>query len=265
MNELGRAFVFLFLTLSLFSNVLSQADAVQSGNTYGKSVSILNKTGVQISEYVNGKTTSRIFRFDEIIDKAGLGDINNDGTDELILFSHKKESETNYTDMPNGYIFNLNVYKIGDDKADLLWSDNGTLQYGNPDVTPPDDMGSVGDIDNSGQNILIIRHARSDMSPAVFDFLQWENNALSIQQTISFEADKVDVGIFDYLKKYARLKNEEAMPFLSGIGFDSRQKGNKIHAGLITISDEGRIASYAVGGIITNNKFVVKEVLERIF
>jgi hypothetical protein len=111
------------------------------------------------------------------------GDIDNDGRNELIACcdtttnGHWREG---YTDMK----YRVYVCRLVDRKLDVLWTDSAKLGYGEPEM--PDYFWSIADFQNLGYNQLLVTQSQSDVSPTIYDLLEWNRNANGLVRRASF-------------------------------------------------------------------------------
>ena len=169
------------------------------------------------------------------------GDIDNDGMEELITFSHNKKDEKHHEDNIS-YSLILTVYKFKKTGLELIWTDDAKFGYGYSNVVPQGDtLAGIGDIDNSGRNRLMIIHPSSDVSADSYDFLIWKNGVLKKEYV-----DAVFEG------KYMTKSGD-----ITGISFSEFNGKKLLRAGLLDYST-GTINGIEVYGLIENGKFKVR-------
>ena len=125
------------------------------------------------------------YAFPGEIEPPVLGDINNDGRDELLVFLHYRRDTTE--EGASGVEFALAIYTIEPKGLKLLWTDNGDFEYGccSDIATGSDDMLGVGDIDGSGKNKLFVWLSVSDVS-FPYSLLVWKDGRLEKESTWNF-------------------------------------------------------------------------------
>jgi hypothetical protein len=135
------------------------------------------------------------------------GDINNDGKEEFLTFFHRKRytSEDGLSDTS----FALTIYSIQPKGLSLLWSDDTELNYGccSDIAAGTDGLASVGDIDGSGENKLLVEPGVSDVS-SPYDICIWSNNRLEKVLSALFDSYPYD-GV-------SRLTSADGIPLLKG-------------------------------------------------
>jgi hypothetical protein len=115
--------------------------------------------------------------------KDGLivGDINNDGQNDIIFTSRENDPSYNEgyeEDIPlrlNIWTFNKSINKF-----ELLWCDNGQLEFKSYFHSPS--LSCVADVDGSGINRIITKQDFSDVSPWAFSFLVWKEDKIEYEQ-----------------------------------------------------------------------------------
>ena len=129
-----------------------------------------------------------------IIDQAIVGNIDNAGANELITFSFSK------TDVPKSsdedvesfdQDLTLSIWQVSQNKYEILWQDSGELGYHITVWMPPDELVTVGDVENTGKNTLVVSHAQSDASPTHYDFLTWADTSLKLKRSIVLTDGKI--------------------------------------------------------------------------
>jgi hypothetical protein len=112
-----------------------------------------------------------------------VGDIDNDGRNEIIACC---DTTTNgrwregYPDMK----YRVYVCRYVGRKLEVLWDDQARLGYGEPEM--PDYFWSVADFQNIGHNQLLVTRSQSDVSPTVYDLLEWDGRAKHLRRRTSF-------------------------------------------------------------------------------
>ncbi len=123
----------------------------------------------------------RRYAFNFPIEQAAIGDIDNDGQGEVVVFSDYEKRVGEFLDddyLGYSVTFALSIYKPTPQGLILLWSDLGSLGYGyNTEMSGIDSLGGIGDIDGSGKNGLIVRPGVSDVSFPV-ELLYWQGDKL---------------------------------------------------------------------------------------
>lgn len=118
-----------------------------------------------------------IFRY--CVEQVRVGDINNDGNNELVFLGGES--------LPReliGYPYNLCIAKWDTLGLHLLWDDSTKLGY--RVLNMPDFLLFIADIINVGCNQLLVSLSQSDVSPTVFNLLTWDENKGYLKRTKSF-------------------------------------------------------------------------------
>lgn len=112
-----------------------------------------------------------------------VGDIDNDGRNELIACC---DTTTNgrWPKHRPGMKYRIYVYRYIGKKLEILWDDHATLGYGEPIM--PDYFWSVADFRNVGRNQLLASRSQSDVSPTLYDLLDWNRDAGGLRRQKSF-------------------------------------------------------------------------------
>ena len=112
-----------------------------------------------------------------------VGDIDNDGRNEFIACC---DSTTNgrWREGVAGMEYCIYVCRLVGNKLHILWTDNAKLGFGEPNM--PDYFWSVADFQNLGHNQLLVTRSQSDVSPTVYDLLEWSGNDSGLSRQASF-------------------------------------------------------------------------------
>lgn len=129
-----------------------------------------------------------------IIDQAIVGDIDNAGGNELITLSFRKtDGPKSGGEDAESYDKNLtlSIWQATRNRYERLWQDSGELGYHITAWMPPDQLVTVGDVENTGKNTLVVSHAQSDVSPTHYDFLVWADASLKLKGSIILTDGKI--------------------------------------------------------------------------
>jgi hypothetical protein len=112
-----------------------------------------------------------------------VGDIDNDGRNELIACC---DSTTNgrWQESWPGMKYCVYVCRLVNKTLQMLWTDEAKLGYGEDEM--PDYFWSVADFQNLGRNQLLVTRSQSDVSPTVYDLLEWSGNDKGLSRHASF-------------------------------------------------------------------------------
>ncbi len=112
-----------------------------------------------------------------------VGDIDNDGRNELIACC---DTTTNgrWRKRYMGMKYCVYVCRYAGKRLEVLWNDHAKLGYGDPIM--PDYFWSVADFQNLGRNQLLVSRSQSDVSPTLYDLLEWNRDARSLSRQTSF-------------------------------------------------------------------------------
>ena len=130
-----------------------------------------------------------------IVDQALVGDIDNIKGNELITLSFSKTDGYEFGDEDMGAAgpadYTLSVWRVKQNKYELAWQDSSEMGYHTYVVIPPDRLVTVGDVENTGKNTLVLSHAQSDVSPTHYDFLIWADASLKLKRSIILSDGKI--------------------------------------------------------------------------
>ncbi len=208
-------------------------------NRNGKDeIIIFNGSLFQVYEWGKNKFAEEVYNLLELknhkVYQAVIGDIDNDSSNELILFSYPKNLPI---EKYSGPLY-LSIWKYKDRKVKMLWSDQERLGFSSSGMIPPETLVCVGDIFNEGRNHLIVKAAQSDASPSIYIFLSWSKNRLKFKRTAAFINYKVvrfyknEDKLFPYIwQKFKVIKIKNQTKILAPI-FDKEGDGS----GIIKIS-----------------------------
>jgi hypothetical protein len=112
-----------------------------------------------------------------------VGDIDNDGRNELIACCDTTTSGRWPKHRP-GMKYRIYVYRYIGKKLEILWDDHAMLGYGEPIM--PDYFWSVADFQNLGRNQLLVTRSQSDVSPTMYDLLEWNGDDKGLSRHASF-------------------------------------------------------------------------------
>ncbi|GEM_PF-5890800 len=112
-----------------------------------------------------------------------VGDIDNDGRNELIACC---DTTTNgrWREGYPGMRYCVYICRLAGKELEVIWNDSAKLGYGEPIM--PDYFWSVADFQNVGHNQLLVTRSQSDVSPTIYDLLEWNRDASSLVRRTSF-------------------------------------------------------------------------------
>jgi len=159
--------------------------------------------------------------FPYYVESALVGDIDNDNLNELLLFCCEEASSYERF----GCKYYLCVVKYDGQKINIFWSDSQRLRFEDSGIVPPDKLVCIADIENKGNNQLVVTGGQSDVSPTNYGLLNWVNGGL--ERTKSFSVSKGAIRTGNSAKDKPMRKNrkksreekferEEIHPFLIG-------------------------------------------------
>lgn len=154
--------------------------------------------------------------FPYYIESAVIGDIDNDKLNELLLFCCEEPSVYERF----GCKYYLCVVKYVDQKMNLFWSDNQELGLRATDVFPPPKMSCIADIENKGNNQLLIIGAQSDVSPSGYILYNWVNG--NLEKTKVFRVEKGSLLIPDGIRREPQRKPKRGEKSEKGEKFERR-------------------------------------------
>lgn len=159
----------------------------------------------------NGSNFEKVtFLFPEIIDQAIVGNLDSENGDELITFglTETYDSDRYYLD-PS---YTLQLYQSNRFNYELIWQDSKRMGYSNTGIIPPDKLVTIGNVENTGKNQLVVMHAQSDVSPSHYDFIMWEDAGLELKKSVILALGKS----WDYDVFYSRKPQPETPPYIVG-------------------------------------------------
>jgi hypothetical protein len=112
-----------------------------------------------------------------------VGDIDNDGRNELIACCDTT-TDGRWPKHRPGMKYHVYVCRYTGKRLEVLWDDHAKLGYGEPIM--PDYFWSVADYRNTGRNQLLITRAQSDVSPTVYNLLEWDDKIKGLSRRESF-------------------------------------------------------------------------------
>ncbi len=161
------------------------------------------------------------YDFPYYVESALVGDIDNDKLNELLLFCCEEPSSYDR----RGCKYNLCVVKYNDQKINILASDSQGLGFEASDIVPPDKLICIVDIENKGNNQLVVTGGQSDVSPTNYSLLNWVNGNLERTKSFSVTKGSMKTGnssrdkpMRDKRKRNRgeKFEHEEIHPFLIG-------------------------------------------------
>jgi hypothetical protein len=123
--------------------------------------------------------TRRVYDFPYQIDNLVVGDINNDGRNEVVLSASDEK-------LVDGFERErICVARLVDAGLDVLWNDRGGLKLGDNRVTPADRMLTVADLENRHHDeLLVCRPATGERpDPSSYFLVDWQGGQLRILRT----------------------------------------------------------------------------------
>lgn len=110
----------------------------------------------------------RTTTFRYCVEQVRVGDINNDGNNELVFLGGDS--------LPKdviGYPYHLCITKWDTSGLHMLWDDSTKLGYGVRNM--PDFLLPIADVTNRGYNQMLISRSQSDVSPTEYNLLEWND------------------------------------------------------------------------------------------
>ena len=108
------------------------------------------------------------YAFPYLVDDAIIGDVNNDGHNELVVLGYD----------PKGYIYNLCVVRLQGRRAAIVFNDSGRFGFVKFTIVPPDWLVCIADLVGDGTNQLVAAEEQSDMGPTHYSILKWASGKL---------------------------------------------------------------------------------------
>ena len=138
--------------------------------------------------------------FPYLIEQVRIGDINNDGDNELVFFCGESLPHERI-----GYPYHLCIAKWKDSRLNMFWDDSVKLDYAVRNM--PDFLILIADVINKGYNQLLISRSQSDVSPTSYNLLKWNDKTGSLELNKSFRITDKVVPDDSYIS---------SLPFISG-------------------------------------------------
>lgn len=150
-------------------------NAMTYGNLFGdnsKAFYVVYKNRIEQYKYNGKKFLKQEFKLPVLYTpkQAKIGDIDNDGKNELVVFVSDKEGRFTSSEK-----LSLIIYKTNE-KSELTVAYFGTFSY--KGGQNPDTLVCIDDIYNTGQNKLVIKLGKSDVGPSEYKVLSFQNNKL---------------------------------------------------------------------------------------
>lgn len=155
-----------------------------------------------VSQYKwNGKNfLAQTAVFPYLIEQVRIGDINNDGDNELVFFCGESLPHDRI-----GYPYHFCIAKWKDSRLNMIWDDNTKLDYGVSNM--PDFLILIADVVNTGFNQLLLSRSQSDVSPTEYNLLLWNSEKRNLEFNKSFRITNQIVPGDSYIS---------SLPFISG-------------------------------------------------
>jgi hypothetical protein len=159
-----------------------------------------------------GKTAE--FRY--LVEQVRIGDINNDGDNELVFFCGESLPHERI-----GYPYHLCIAKWKDSRLNILWDDSAKLDYAVRNM--PDFLILIADVVNTGYNQLLLSRSQSDVSPTAYNLLKWNDKKGRLELNKSFKISNQILpadthhNIMPYLTSKLNSITQNDTTFLSGI------------------------------------------------
>ena len=130
--------------------------------------------------WAGGKLRPRRAVFPFLVDQVQIGDVNNDGRNELVFFCEDSIPISH----PDFHPYHLCIASWRGARLVRLWDDNTKLGYEVGNM--PDFLVCIADLGNRGRNQILVSKCQSDVSPTRFNVLTWNGKAASLELTRSF-------------------------------------------------------------------------------
>lgn len=121
------------------------------------------------------------FNFPYFVGDALIGDIDNNGENELVLFCYKQRVNDDHT----GELFYLCVVEVIQDEINIKWNNEGRHKFGITVIVPYDYLECIADIENTGINQLVITEGQTDPSPTRYNLFTWDTDSLALTKRFS--------------------------------------------------------------------------------
>jgi len=113
-----------------------------------------------------------------LVDQVQIGDVNNDGRNELVLFCEDSTGQTDF------YPYYLRVASWAGSRLVWLWDDSMKLGYSVCNM--PDYLVCIADLTNKRHNQVLVSESQSDVSPTTFHLLTWNRKVGGLELAKSF-------------------------------------------------------------------------------
>lgn len=190
--------------------------------------------------------------FPYLIEQARIGDINNDGANELVFFCGES--------LPHdiiGYRYHLCIAKWRDSTLKMLWDDSTRLDYGVRNT--PDFLILIVDVVNTGQKQLLVSRSQSDMSASKYNLLKWDDKKGSLELNKSFRITNQIVPGDSYIRSLPFISGKlnyltkDDTTILSGIMVTAGEKYSECHYNIFKIEDDSLIQVHTIFHKLTSS------------
>jgi hypothetical protein len=150
---------------------------------------ILSVAGhVLITYSWNGKSfVSQKQELPYFVDDIKVGDIANDGRNELVMLTYKRPFEGSYQWDSYGIV----VARYSDTGILPVWNDNKELKIARNGSWPSDNLVCIADVMGVGHNQLLCAVGQSDVEANIYYVLQWSDGGLKRVNRLIIEDGKL--------------------------------------------------------------------------
>jgi hypothetical protein len=200
-----------------------------------------------VNRYIwNGKKfLAQTAVFSYLIDQVRVGDINNDGDNELVFFCGESLPHERI-----GYRYHLCIAKWQDSTLNMLWDDSTKLDYGVRNM--PDFLILIADVINTGCNQLLLSRSQSDVRPTKYNLLKWNDKKGRLELNKSFRITNQlvpgdsNVRSLPYISGRLNYLTKDDTTFLSGIMVTAGEKHSEFYYDILKIEGDSLIQAHPI-------------------
>jgi hypothetical protein len=178
--------------------------------------------------------------FPYLIEQVRIGDINNDGDNELVFFCGESLPHDRI-----GYPYHLCIAKWKGSKLNMLWDDSTKLDYAVRNM--PDFLILIDDVVNSGFNQLLLSRSQSDVSPTAYNLLKWNDKTGRLEFNKSFRiTDKIvpsdsHIHSLPFISGRLNSLTKDNTTFLSGMMVTEGEKHSEFYYDILKIEGDSLV------------------------
>ena len=194
--------------------------------------------------------------FPYLIEQVRVGDVNNDGENELVFFCGESLPHERI-----GYPYHLCIAKWKDTELNILWDDSIKLGYGVRNM--PDFLILIADVINKGYNQLLISRSQSDVSPTAYNLLKWNDKKGFLEFNKSFRiTDKIvpsdsHIHSLPFISGRLNSLTKDDTTFLSGFMVTEGEKHSEFYYDILKIEGDSLIQARPIfNGLTSGTCFI---------